>query len=124
MQMNDRSALPDAPETAGVSRRGALMTTGIVAGVLAAAPAALAAAPAALADAESADFGAPVVELQLPAGILSTEQKAEMIKGITDVVLGSLRRSPDPARVMFVQILEVVEGGYGINGQVLVPRPR
>jgi phenylpyruvate tautomerase PptA (4-oxalocrotonate tautomerase family) len=76
----------------------------------------------ALADtAPSANFGAPLVELYVPAGVLTLEQKAAMIKGMTDVVLNAMKLS-DPARKSFVQILETAEGGFGVNGQVFVPR--
>src|SRR5262249_18706383 len=66
------------------SRREAMLT--------AAAGAALgASASAALAEANAGrSYGAPVVELYVPAGALSLEQKAEMIKRVTDVVLGAL----------------------------------
>jgi hypothetical protein len=63
------------------------------------------------------------VELHVPAGVLSLEQKAAM-KGVTDVVLKATRQPPDPARKSFVQLFETAEGGFGVNGQVLVPRGR
>ena len=47
-----------------------------------------------------------------------------MIKGITDVVLGATKQPPDPAKRLFVQIFETAEGGFGVNGQVFVPRSR
>ena len=43
-------------------------------------------------------------------------------KGITDVVLGATKQPPDPAKRLFVQIFETAEGGFGVNGQVFVPR--
>jgi hypothetical protein len=45
-----------------------------------------------------------------------------MIKGITDVVLQATKQPPDPAKRLFVQIFETAEGGFGVNGQVFVPR--
>ena len=45
-----------------------------------------------------------------------------MIKGITDVVLGAMKQPADPAKRLFVQIFETAEGGFGVNGQVFVPR--
>jgi phenylpyruvate tautomerase PptA (4-oxalocrotonate tautomerase family) len=79
------------------------------------------AAPGALAEtAASGDFGAPVVELYVPAGALTLEQRRAMIKGITDVVLGAIKMPPQ-ARA-FVEIIETAEGGFGVNGQVFVPR--
>jgi hypothetical protein len=46
------------------------------------------------------------------------------LKGFTDVVLGARKQPPDPARRLFVQIFETAEGGFGVNGQVFVPRIR
>jgi phenylpyruvate tautomerase PptA (4-oxalocrotonate tautomerase family) len=70
------------------------------------------------------NFGAPVVELHVPGGVLTLEQRSAMIKGITDVVLGALMQPPDPAKRLFVAIYETAEGGFGINGKVLVPRAK
>jgi phenylpyruvate tautomerase PptA (4-oxalocrotonate tautomerase family) len=102
----------------GLNRRAVLMTAAAVAG-------AAAGASKVLADtAPAANFGAPLVELQVPAGILSLEQKAAMIKGITDVVMKATQTPADPARKSFVQIIETAEGGFGVNGQPYVPRPK
>jgi len=68
-----------------------------------------------------ANFGAPLVEVYVPVGVLTLEQKAAMIRGVTDVVLKATKLS-DPARKSFVQILETADGGFGVNGQVFVPR--
>jgi hypothetical protein len=54
--------------------------------------------------------------------VLTLEQKAAMIKGITDVVFNATKSSPGPGRFSFVQIIETAEGGFGVNGQVFVPR--
>jgi phenylpyruvate tautomerase PptA (4-oxalocrotonate tautomerase family) len=54
--------------------------------------------------------------------VLTLEQKAAMIKGITDVVLNAMKLPPGPAHISFVQIIETAEGGFGVNGQVFVPR--
>jgi phenylpyruvate tautomerase PptA (4-oxalocrotonate tautomerase family) len=62
------------------------------------------------------------VELHLPASLLTLEQKAAMIKGMTDVVINAMKLPPDPARKSFVQIIEAAEGGFGVNGQIFVPR--
>jgi hypothetical protein len=45
-----------------------------------------------------------------------------MIKGITDVMLGAIKLPPDPARRLFVEIIETADGGFGVNGQVFAPR--
>jgi hypothetical protein len=106
----------NALESAGMDRRAVLMSAAAAAG-------AAAGISSALADtAPSASFGAPLVELQVPVGVLTLEQKAAMIKGITDVVFNAIKLAPGPARLSFVQIIETAEGGFGVNGQVFVPR--
>jgi len=107
----------ESPASAhGLSRRNVLMTATAAAG-------ALASMPSVLADtAPPAGFGAPLVELYVPAGALTIEQRSAMIKGITDVVLSATKQPPDPAKRLFVQIIETAEGGFGVNGQVFVPR--
>jgi 4-oxalocrotonate tautomerase len=120
MEINNRSNksanLPDS--TDGLSRRNVLMTATIAAGALAGPPSVLAETV------PTGTFGAPLVEVHVPAGVLTLEQKSAMIKGITDVVLGATKQPPDPARRLFVQIFETAEGGFGVNGQVFVPRNR
>ena len=66
-------------------------------------------------------FGAPLVELYVPAGLLSLEQKGAMLKGFNDVILKALKLQPDPSRRAFATIIETAEGGFGINGQPFVP---
>jgi phenylpyruvate tautomerase PptA (4-oxalocrotonate tautomerase family) len=108
--------LPDG--TDGVSRRSVLMTATVAASTLAA-------APSVLADTVPAGaFGAPLVEVHVPAGVLTPEQKSAMIKGITEVMLSAARQPPDPARRLFVQIFETTEDGWGVNGKVFVPRAK
>jgi phenylpyruvate tautomerase PptA (4-oxalocrotonate tautomerase family) len=120
MEINNRSndsvKLPDS--AGGLSRRNVLMTATIAASALAGPPSVLAETVPA------GSFGAPLVEVHVPAGVLTPEQKSAMIKGITDVVLGATKQPPDPARRLFVQIFETTEGGFGVNGQVFVPRNR
>jgi phenylpyruvate tautomerase PptA (4-oxalocrotonate tautomerase family) len=99
-----------------MDRRTVLVSAAAAAGVAAGISSALADTAA------SASFGAPLVELQVPVGVLTLEQKAAMIKGITDVVSNAMKLAPDPARFSFVQIIETAEGGFGVNGRVFVPR--
>lgn len=110
---NNDVELPES--SGGLNRRVVLMTA-------AAAASAVAGLSPALADTGSANFGAPLVELYVPPGVLTLEQKAAMIKGVTDVVLKATRAPPDPARKSFVQIFETADGEFGVNGQVFVPR--
>jgi 4-oxalocrotonate tautomerase len=120
MDVENRSTknarLPDSAD--GLSRRNVLMKATVAASALTAAPSVLAATVPA------GTFGAPLVEVHVPAGVLTLEQKSAMIKGITDVVLGATKQPPDPAKRLFVQIFETAEGGFGVNGQVFVPRSR
>src|SRR5215467_676265 len=76
------------------------------------------------ADAGSASFGAPLVEMSFPVGVLSVEQKAALIKRVTEVVSAAMEFPADPQRRLFVEILETPEGGFGADGQVVVPRSR
>jgi phenylpyruvate tautomerase PptA (4-oxalocrotonate tautomerase family) len=102
----------------GLNRRAVLMTAAVAASSAAGVSTALAdAAPA-------ANFGAPLVELHLPANVLTLEQKAAMIKDVTDVVLTATKQPPDPSRKSFVQIFETADGGFGVNGQVFAPHPK
>jgi phenylpyruvate tautomerase PptA (4-oxalocrotonate tautomerase family) len=113
----DRTREPAAarPPGGGPSRRGMLASATAAMGALA--------APTALAEtAPGGNFGAPLVELYVPAGALTLEQRAAMIKGITDVLVDAMKLPPDPARRLFVEIIETAEGGFGVNGQVFVPR--
>jgi 4-oxalocrotonate tautomerase len=117
MTMIDRPSHDvNAHAGAGLDRRAVLMSAAV------AASAAAGISPALADTAPSAGFGAPLVELQVPAGVLTLEQKAAMIKGITDVVFNAIKQVPDRARISFVQIIETAEGGFGVNGQVFVPR--
>jgi 4-oxalocrotonate tautomerase len=113
---NKNPKLPDG--TDGLSRRNVLMTATVAASTLVGVPSVLADT------APTGTFGAPLVEVYVPAGVLTLEQKSAMIKGITDVVLSAAKQAPDPARRLFVQIFETTEGGWGVNGQVFVPRSK
>jgi phenylpyruvate tautomerase PptA (4-oxalocrotonate tautomerase family) len=103
--------------TGGLNRRAVLVTAAV------AASAAAGVSPVVADTGSAANFGAPLVEVYVPAGVLTLEQKAAMIKGVTDVVLKATKLS-DPARKSFVQIFETADGGFGVNGQVFVPRGR
>jgi phenylpyruvate tautomerase PptA (4-oxalocrotonate tautomerase family) len=106
------------PRADGLSRRNVLMTATAAAG-------ALAVAQSALADAGPAGaFGAPIVEFYVPAGVLSPEQRSAMIRSLTDVVLGVMQPPPDPKTRLYVEIIETAAGGWGVNGEVFVPRSR
>jgi len=98
---NKTAKAPDSSD--GMSRRHVLMTATVAAG-------ALAGTSDVQADTLPArNFGAPLVEIHVPAGVLTLEQKSAMIKGITDVVFGATKQPPDPAKRLFVQIFETAE---------------
>jgi phenylpyruvate tautomerase PptA (4-oxalocrotonate tautomerase family) len=106
----------ESPWSTGLNRRAVLMTAAVAAS-------AVAGVSPALADTGStANFGAPLVEVYVPPGVLTLEQKAAMIKGVTEIVLKATRLPQDPGRKSFVQIFETADGGFGVNGQVFVPR--
>jgi phenylpyruvate tautomerase PptA (4-oxalocrotonate tautomerase family) len=119
MEINNRSnedaKLPGS--TDGLSRRDLLMTATVAAG-------ALAGAPSVLADTVPENFGAPLVELHVPAGALTLEQKSALIQGVTDVLLNTTKLPPDQAKKLWVQVFETAEGGWGVGGQIFVPRSR
>src|SRR5262249_16722261 len=102
----------------GLSRRAVLMTATIAAGAAGGAPAVLADNPSA------AGFGAPLVGLYFPVGGLSLDPKAALLRGGTEVVNAAMQSPADPARRLFVEIIETPEGGFGVNGQAVGPRAR
>jgi 4-oxalocrotonate tautomerase len=102
----------------GLNRRTVLMTAAVAAG-------AMVSGSAVLADtAPEAGFGAPLVEFQVPAGVLTLEQKAAIIKGMTGVVTNVMKLPASTARKSFVQIFETADGGFGVSGQVFAPRAK
>ena len=111
-------AKPEPGDTGDLSRRTVLVT----AATAAIAATGLSAGPAQAAP--SASFGAPLVEMSFPVGVLDVEQKAAMIRGVTDVIHSAMKLGPDPARKLFVEIFETPQGGFGVNGQAVVPRGR
>lgn len=107
-----------AESTGGLSRRTVLKTATVAAG-------GMASVSTVLADTIPATgFGAPLAELHVPAGALTLEQKGAMIKGVTDVLLSVTKLPPDQAKKLWVQVFETAEGGWGVGGQIFVPRAR
>jgi phenylpyruvate tautomerase PptA (4-oxalocrotonate tautomerase family) len=110
-------------EDHGSSRRAFLKTA--TAGAVAGMSAILADTVAAATPDEPATvarFGAPLVELHVPKGVLTLEQKRGMIEGITKVLITATKLPPDANQQLWVQIFETAEGGWGLGGQVYVPR--
>jgi 4-oxalocrotonate tautomerase family enzyme len=105
-----------------VSRRAVLKTTSMAAGMTMSVGALSEPSPTRAQTAPSAGFGAPLIELHIPAGILSAEQKRAMIKGVSDVVVNALKWPDLDRKYLWVQILEVPSGGWGVAGEVFTPR--
>jgi len=112
----DRNATMSCFQT-GLSRRDVLVAAAAGSGIVTT-------LSVAAEGASASSFGAPLVELHVPAGVLTVEQRGAMIKGITEVIVEALGQPLDPARRLFVEILETAEGGYGVNGQAFLPRPK
>ena len=55
----------------------------------------------------------PFANLKVPQGTLSTEQKQHMVDVVTDLYADQARSN------VMVLVDEVVDGGWGIGGQVL-----
>ena len=109
--INGTNNTKESPASSGgLNRRTMLMSAAI------AASATVGVSPATADTAGAPNFGAPLVDVQVPAGVLTLEQKAAMIKGITDVVLRATKAPSDPARKSFVQIFETTDGGFGASG--------
>lgn len=60
----------------------------------------------------------PIVTVQVPAGALSPEQKAQLIGKVTDVVI-EVEGFPSLRPSVHVLIEEVPAGGYGVGGQAV-----
>jgi phenylpyruvate tautomerase PptA (4-oxalocrotonate tautomerase family) len=106
-----------ASEASEVNRRSALVAASFAA-------LAVSGVSCLAAEAGSASFGAPFIEMTFPVGVLSIEQKAALIKRVTEVVNAAMEFPSDLQRRLFVEILETPQGGFGVDGQVVVPRPR
>lgn len=116
MQTISQSEPPESAD--GLSRRDVLMAAAVTASALAAMP--HASAPGVSTEA----FGAPLVEIHVPAGALTADEKRDMVKGVTEVLVNAIKLPPDRTKKLWVQIFETAEGGWGAGGQVFVPRNR
>lgn len=58
----------------------------------------------------------PLVQVSVPAGTLSLEQKQQLIKKITDVVV-EVEGIPAVRPSVWVQVSEVPDGGWGMGGK-------
>jgi phenylpyruvate tautomerase PptA (4-oxalocrotonate tautomerase family) len=53
-----------------------------------------------------------------------SSKKSAMIQGVTDVLLNTTKLPPDQAKKLWVQAFETAEGGWGVAGQIFVPRSK
>jgi 4-oxalocrotonate tautomerase len=58
----------------------------------------------------------PVVQVSIPAGVLSTDQKQQVISRITDVLV-DVEGIPQLRAAVHVLINEVADGGWGTGGK-------
>ena len=59
----------------------------------------------------------PFANLKVPAGTLTAEQKQDLVTKVTDLYVEKF--GPDVRDNTMVLIDDVVDGGWGIRGQVL-----
>jgi 4-oxalocrotonate tautomerase len=59
----------------------------------------------------------PFANMKVPAGTLSTDQKKQAVDAITDLYVEFYGEQARPNVMVLVD--EVVDGGWGIGGQVL-----
>ena len=59
----------------------------------------------------------PYANLKVPAGLLSPEQKEDLITKVTDLYVDTFGVEVRPNTMVLVD--EVVDGGWGIGGEVL-----
>jgi 4-oxalocrotonate tautomerase len=59
----------------------------------------------------------PLVQISVPAGSLTPEQKTELVAKITDVMV-EVERIPAVRQGTWVHINEVPDGGWGRAGEV------
>ena len=62
----------------------------------------------------------PVAKVYVPEGILTPEQRREIVKGIHDVIVSVEKRPADSPT--YVLITEIATGDWGAAGKVYAPR--
>ena len=62
----------------------------------------------------------PVAKVYVPEGMLTPEQRRDLVKGIHDVINSVEKRPPDAPT--YVLINEVPSGSWGNTGRVYAPR--
>ena len=62
----------------------------------------------------------PVAKVYVPEGILTPDQRREIVKGIHDVILSVEKRPPESPT--YVLITDVPAGNWGATGRIYAPR--
>jgi phenylpyruvate tautomerase PptA (4-oxalocrotonate tautomerase family) len=62
----------------------------------------------------------PVAKVYLPAGVLTPDQRREIVKGIHDVIVSVEKRPVNSPT--YVLINEIPAGDWGATGSIYVPR--
>ena len=63
----------------------------------------------------------PVAKVYVPQGILTQDQRSEIVRGIHDVIVGVEKRPANSPT--YVLINEIPAGDWGATGSVYLPRP-
>jgi 4-oxalocrotonate tautomerase len=58
----------------------------------------------------------PLAQVFIPQGVLSLDQRRDMVKGITEVMIKAEGLSPSARPYVTVLITEVADGGWGVGG--------
>jgi 4-oxalocrotonate tautomerase len=61
----------------------------------------------------------PVAKVYVPEGILTPDQRREIVKGIHDVIVGVEKRPADSPT--YVLITEIATGDWGSTGKIYAP---
>ena len=63
----------------------------------------------------------PVAKVYVPQGILTQDQRSEIVRGIHDVIVGVEKRPANSPT--YVLINEIPPGDWGATGSIYLPRP-
>jgi 4-oxalocrotonate tautomerase len=71
---------------------------------------------------DDGEGGMPFAKVHVPAGVLTADQRREIVKGIHDVINRVQNRPPDQPVSTYVLIDEVPAEGWGRSGTLLAPK--
>jgi phenylpyruvate tautomerase PptA (4-oxalocrotonate tautomerase family) len=63
----------------------------------------------------------PVAKVYVPQGILTQDQRSDIVRGIHDVIVGVEKRPANSPT--YVLINEIPPGDWGATGSIYLPRP-